>query len=599
MVDRSEDEIISKASDKFSIGDKLDAIKIIRDGLQEAPHNLNLLNALGDLYLASNDNQGALDAYRKSLELDSSQVDVLFNKAIIHTEQKNLSEALIAYDAILEINPRDIDARNNRGNIYQKQSRYDKALLDYKEALLAGGNGFQLYYNQGICNENLKLYVEAVSSYKEALKSNQKIPEVYLNLCNTLNLLGRYEEASEFIDRGLVLKPDHEELLNSKGVSLLNQYRYEEANNYFDLAIATNANLAEAYNNKALLLIYSDPSSAITYFNKAIDLKPFYADAQFNLATCYLSIGDYERGWQAYECRHLTLNQKKFSRPLLHGTDNIDGKIIYVHPEQGLGDYLQFCRYIPMLVEMGAVVWLEVPEALRSIMPTLSVKFKEVKQPVDGYDYHCPIMSLPYVFKTDTSSIPSPKKYLSAQPKKIEHFEKKLLNKVHYRVGIVWEGGYRPDQPKVWNLQKSRSIELKIFLEITSLKIDVISLQKGESALEQLKLIKSEDSKLDILDLSNELHDFSDTAALIENLDLVITVDTSVAHLSGALGKETWILNRYNTCWRWFSDHRTSSPWYPSVRIFTQKEPGQWEGVMSEVVIELKNYIKNNIKKSH
>ena len=127
----------------------------------------------------------------------------------------------------------------------------------------------------------------------------------------------------------------------------------------------------------------------------------------------------------------------------------------------------------------------------------------------------------------------------------------------------------------------------------------MISLQKGESALEQLKLIKSEDSKLDILDLSNELHDFSDTAALIENLDLVITVDTSVAHLSGALGKETWILNRYNTCWRWFSDHRTSSPWYPSVRIFTQKEPGQWEGVMSEVVIELKNYIKNNIKKSH
>ncbi len=579
------------ASESFSIGQKLMAFKILNDALLKTPHNLNLLNALGDLCLASGDNLGALDAYSKSFDIEPHQTDVLFNIALIHTEQKKFGEALITYDYILSLNPRDIDARNNRGNIYQKELRYEEALLDYREAILAGGEGFQIHYNQGICYENLKCYVEAVHSYEQALEYNSMIPEVYLNLGNTLNLLGDYDKASEYLDRGLSVKNDHAELLNSKGFVLINQYRYREAHDYFDLAIANNANLAEAYNNKALLYMYSDPITALTFFKKAIDLKPSFIEAQFNLATYYLSIGNYTEGWRAYECRHHTPNHKKIDGSLLASVDNIDGKIIYVYPEQGLGDFLQFCRYIPMLVERGANVWLEIPEALRSIMPTLNAEFKEVEKPIGGYDFHCPIMSLPFIFKTEVSSIPSPKKYLSAELKKIEYFEKKLLNKTRYRVGIVWEGGYRPHQPKVWNLQKSRSIELKEFLALTSLNIDLISLQKGKTALEQLQKLKSENSDIDILDLSNELHDFSDTAALIENLDLVISVDTSVAHLSGSLGKETWILNRYNTCWRWFSDHRNTSPWYMSVRIFTQKIPGQWNGCMLEVYEELKKRI--------
>ena len=588
MNDLSDDEIISRASKRFSRGEERMALKILEDALLETPQNLNLLNALGDLCLTSGNNDGALDAYRKSLKVEPQQIDVLFNLALIHAEQKNFDKALIAYDAILEMNPRDIDARNNRGNIYQKESRYNEALLDYNEAILAGGQGFQLHYNQGICNENLKCFIEAVHSYERALKYNLMVEEVYLNLGNTLNLLGYYDRASEYLDRGLSLKSDHAELLNSKGVAMLNQYRYQEAHHHFDLAIASDETLAEAYNNKALLHIYDDPLTALTFFNKAIDLKPSFIEAQFNLATCYLSIGDYAQGWRAYECRHHTLDQKKCEKPFLSNTNNIDGKIIYVYPEQGLGDYLQFCRYIPMLVEKGAEVWLEIPEALRSIMPSLNVKFKEVREPLGGYDFHCPVMSLPYAFKTEIASIPSPHKYLSAQPKRIEYFAQKLLNKNRYRVGIVWEGGYRPHQPKVWNLQKSRSIELNNFLAMTSLDIDFISLQKGVTALEQLQKLKSENSKIDILDLSSELKDFSDTAALIENLDLVISVDTSVAHLSGALGKETWILNRYNNCWRWFSDHRSSSPWYASVKVFTQKIPGQWNEVMDQVYQELK-----------
>jgi hypothetical protein len=248
---------------------------------------------------------------------------------------------------------------------------------------------------------------------------------------------------------------------------------------------------------------------------------------------------------------------------------------------------------------MGAKIWLEVPKPLECVAQTLNCKFKLVQNIKEGFDYHCPIMSLPLALKTNIKNIPAPKKYLYADPEKIIGWRKKLGSRKRLRIGVVWQGGTRKNEPRSWGLNKKRNININLLKELLTKDIEIFSLQKGTDAVKELENFKKENTDITIHDHTDMLLDFSDTAALIENLDLIITVDTAVAHLAGALGKETWILNRFDTCWRWFSDHRSSSPWYPSVRIFTQKEPGQWEGVVREVGVELKNYITNNMKKFH
>jgi hypothetical protein len=245
-----------------------------------------------------------------------------------------------------------------------------------------------------------------------------------------------------------------------------------------------------------------------------------------------------------------------------------------------------------MLGAMGAKIWLEVPKSLQSLASSLDCKFKLVENIEDGFDYHCPIMSLPLALKTNINNIPAPKKYLHADSKEIITWEEKLGSRNKFRIGIVWQAGPRKNNPRSWSVNNKKNINVNLLKELFSQNIEIFSLQKGKAAVKELEIFMKENIRLKIHDYTDMLLDFSDTAALIENLDLVITVDTAVAHLSASLGKETWILNRFDACWRWFFDHRTSGPWYPSVRVFTQKEPGEWEDVVSELVQELKKIIQ-------
>ncbi len=577
------------------------AFKLLNRALLDDLNGIYILNALGDLNYLSNNMMKALDCWEKSLAINYNQVDILFNVALIHQQNNEHKKALELYSRLLAINPNDVESLNNRGNVNRKLSMYDKAIKDYESALEKGFKTFEVFYNLAISFDELNLYEDAIHSYASALSLNSNVPEIYLNFANSLTVIGRYEESLQLINQGALIGNalDQAKLINTKGIVFLHQYRWSEALECFDRAIEIDKDYAEAHNNKACIYSYLEKNKAEEHFISALKIKPDYIDAKFNLASFLLSSGNYEDGWVAYECRHQLSKIKKLKSSSWLGQEEIKDKILYVYPEQGFGDFIQFSRYLPILETMGAKIWLEVPKPLKSIASSLDCKFKLVENIEDGFDYHCPIMSLPLALKTNIKNIPAPTKYLYADTKKVVMWEKKLGPIKRHRIGIVWQGGHRKNDPRSWSLNKKRNININILKELFIQDIDVFSLQKGDGAVEELEIFKNENNHLIIHDHTDTLIDFSDTAALIENLDLVITVDTAVAHLSASLGKETWILNRFDTCWRWFSDHRTSSPWYPSVRVFTQKEPGQWEGVVSEVVIELKNYIINSMKKFH
>ncbi len=595
------DKIIEEAMNAFRNNKVDEAFKILSQILSEDLNNIGILNALGDLNYLSDNTIKALDFWEKSLANNPIQVDILFNAALVYHQNDEYKKALELYNKLLSINPNDVETLNNRGNVYRKLSIYDKAIEDYKSALEKGFKTFEVFYNLAISFDELHLYENAIHSYASALSLNSNAPEIYLNFANSLTVLGRYEESIQLINQGALIGTalDQAKLINTKGIVFLHQYRWSEALECFDRAIEIDKDYAEAHNNKAYIFMYRNTSQSEEFFISALKIKPDYIDAKFNLATFYLSNGRYEEGWRAYECRHNLLKLKKFQSPHLIGEEEVKNKIVYVYPEQGFGDFIQFCRYLPILEAMGAKIWLEVPKPLESVVRTLNCKFKLVENIKEGFDCHCPIMSLPLALKTNIKNIPAPKKYLHADTEKIIGWEKKLGSKKRLRIGVVWQGGARKNDPKSWAVNNKRNININLLKELLTQDIDIFSLQKGADAETELRAFNKENTHLKIHDYTDMLLDFSDTAALIENLDLVITVDTAVAHLAGALGKETWILNRFDTCWRWFSDHRTSSPWYPSVKVFTQKEPGQWEGVVREVVVELKNYITNNMKKFH
>ena len=274
------------------------------------------------------------------------------------------------------------------------------------------------------------------------------------------------------------------------------------------------------------------------------------------------------------------------------GSDEIAGKTILLHAEQGLGDTIQFCRYAPLVSARGARVILEVQAPLHDLMSTLSdaVQIVSAGQPLPDFDLHCPLLSLPLAFATRLETIPSPTPYLSAQEKKARAWRERLGRYHKPRVGLVWAGNPRKELPGANRIDGQRSLALDRLAPLFQVAAcEFFSLQKGDDAVRQLR---DSAARQQVIDCTDDLHDFSDTAALIENLDLVISVDTSVAHLAGALGKPFWLLNRYNTCWRWLLD-REDSPWYPTARLFRQDATREWEPVIQRVAAALRDHVRN------
>ena len=368
-------------------------------------------------------------------------------------------------------------------------------------------------------------------------------------------MLNRHAEALEAHDLALALRPTDADALNNRATALLAIGRYAEARTSFDLVLAVDPNMVGAHVNRAYCLL-----------------------AQGNLA----------RGWAEQEWRWRLPNfreaRRELPQPRWEGGPEIDGKTILLWPEQGLGDALQFCRYVK-LVGARATVVLEAPQPLVRLLCSLpgGGQIIVAGQTPPQFDLHCPLMSLPRAFRTDLATIPNETPYLEANPAEVTAWRRRLAGLTGLRVGLVWAGGRRDFDPTLRAADQRRSLPLAQLAPLARLRgIDLVSLQKGDAASQARTLPPG----MVIHDWTDRLRDFADTAALIEALDLVISVDTSVVHLAGALGKPVWVLNRFDACWRWLGD-REDSPWYPSARLFRQTSPGDWTGLIDRVAAAL------------
>jgi TPR repeat/Tetratricopeptide repeat/Glycosyltransferase family 9 (heptosyltransferase) len=400
---------------------------------------------------------------------------------------------------------------------------------------------------------------------------------------DVLRGLGRWEEALVSYGRAAAHRPSDVDALCNVGNVLRELGRWPEALAAYDRAIAIRPDNAMAHANRGVVLKELRRfDQAVASLDRAIELRPDYASAHFNRGMVLLLLGQLQPGWAGYEWRwedaggSVYRERRPFPHPRWHG-QAVAGKTVLLHGEQGYGDVLQFCRYARLLAEQGAEVVLEARAPLVSLLADLDgvSRLVTLGGSLPAFDYHCPLMSLPFAFGTSLGTIPQSTPYLRSDAGKVEFWQAQLGAKDRPRVGLAWSGN------PAHISDRSRSIELSRLLQGLPTGYQYVSLQKDVRATDRPVL-----DSAGIVDVSREMHDFSDTAALCDCLDVVISVDTSVAHLSAALGRPTWILLAALPDWRWMLG-RTDSPWYSSVTLYRQDEPDAWEGALLRVTADL------------
>jgi hypothetical protein len=426
------------------------------------------------------------------------------------------------------------------------------------------------------------LFVEAIKYFSSAVILKPDYAEAYSNRGSILNELKQFTAALIDFDRALILNPNLAEVYLNRGNVFKEIRRFDEALASYTRAIEIKPEYAEAYSNRGTLLDeLLQNREAIINYDQAIALQPNFADAYWNKAINLLRFGDFHNGWELYEWRwkvkELGLIQRTFLQPLWLGSENIQNKTILLHAEQGLGDAIQFCRYVKLVKELGARVLLEVPKPLLGLLNGLEGvdDLIESGKALPDFDFHCPLMSLPLVFKTELASIPLTTPYINSAPQKREEWAKRLSSKTKPLVGLVWSGNSKHKN------DHNRSLLLHQLLPHLPKSFEYVSLQKEVREADKNML-----SGGGIRHYEDELKDFSETAALCELMDLIISVDTSVAHLAGALGKKTWVLLPHVPDWRWLLE-RQDSPWYESIKIYRQPSSGDWSSVIRTVRSDL------------
>jgi tetratricopeptide (TPR) repeat protein len=570
-----------------------DAALAIRPSYAEALNNRAI--ALSRLQR----HEEALASCDQALAIKPDYPEALNNRGNTLFKLGRLEKALASYDQAIELKPDYVEALNNRGNSLQGLGRLEEALASCDRALAIKPDDVEVLNNRG--NMLRARFEAALSGSDNALSANPNQANALHNRGNALLGLRRLEEALASYDRALAIKPDHADALNNRAHVLYQLWRPEEALADCNKALSVRPDHAEGLNNRGVMLqALRRLEEALASYAAAAAVKPGFADAHFNEALCRLSVGDFATGWQKYEWRWRLQSaaqaKRVFPKPLWLGKEDLSGKTVFLHAEQGLGDTLQFCRYVPAVAAKGATVILEVPAPLKSLLRTLPGVERVVSEydPSRPFDFHCPLMSLPLAFGTRLETIPAPVPYLWANPFRAAAWRERLEKLGGIKVGLVWGGSARLDNPSALLIDRRRSMRLQQMWSFGAIEgVTLVSLQKGDPASQT----RPPPSGLTIHDWTDDLADFADTAALIDALDLVISVDTSVAHLAGALGKPVWVLNRHDCCWRWLLN-REDTPWYPTMRLFTQPSPGDWAGLVRRVSGELRDFASDRLAAS-
>ncbi|MGA7807947.1 tetratricopeptide repeat protein [Bradyrhizobium sp.] len=496
-------------------------------------------------------------------------------------------EALKAFDQAVQIRPDDAELWTQLGNVLVLLQRAAPAMLSYQRALTLNPRYWHAAYNYALVLLQSGRLADALGNFNlcDGLQPNHAA--TLQKRAETLCGLGRFEDALSDGRRAHALDLGNADICNEIGVALRALGRYDEALEWFERAIVLRPQFARAFDNRAAALGETHRfAEAVTLYRNVKAIDPDNAGADWNLSLIYLLCGDFEAGWPAREARWKvpslpgTANYPKFPQPMWLGEENIAGKTIVVCADEGLGDTIQFVRYVPMLAALGARVILLPQEPLVPLlsgMPGVSQCLAKLEGTSTAFDVHCPVCSLPFAFRTQLDSIPAEIPYLPPPVEtRVQLWEARLGARNRLRVGLVWSGN--PQH----NNDHNRSIPLRMFSRLFDANASFVSLQKDPRPEDRTVLRE----RTGIVDLTEHFTDFSETAALISCLDLVITVDTSMAHLAGALGCPTWILLPYTPDWRWLLD-RCDSPWYPTVRLFRQTETHDYGIVLDRVRTEL------------
>jgi tetratricopeptide (TPR) repeat protein len=583
----------------------------------------------------------ALASFARAISLKPDYAEALRNNADALAAMGRSEESLDNYDRALAINPTDIDALRGRGLALAELGRLEAALDVYDQALTAKPALPQALIGKGKVLHRLKRYEEALNCYDLALETSPELSEARTRRADVLNILNRlshaeahyfraealraierFSEAVETCDKAIKLYPDYHEVWNARGLALAGLGELTDALDSYDRALALRNDSVEVYINRsavlrtlgrleealagancALALAPGNASAlnnrgnvlrdlgciaeALNTYDQAVAADPRMAQSHFNRAVCLLLSGDFERGWEEYEWRwqlpEFESGMPQLFLPLWLGEEDVAGSTILVHAEQGHGDTLQFARYVPLLAEKGATVVFAVQPLLRPLLAGLSGAHHILDRIEDlpPADFRCPLLSLPLAFGARLESIPAAAPYVAPPSARLREWRDNLGARRGPRVGLAWSGNPRHKS------DRDRSLTLQQLQPIAELGLPLYCLQREmrPGDLPEFAMFRN------IHYFGDALRDFADTAALIACLDLVITVDTAVAHLAGAMGKPVWVLLSQAPDWRWMLG-RSDSPWYPTMRLFRQTQPGDWAPVIDRVRTELIKVIR-------
>lgn len=522
---------------------------------QEWPQAAIGWKALGLALLKSGRAGDAASPLARAIGLSPNDAELYLYLGDVRRELGQLDQAVDSYGAAVRLRP-SADTHNRIGGLLFALEKFDEAEAHFAKASALEPEAFQFHMNRGAALGHLDRSAEAEASFRRAVSLAPGEATTHFNLGNILRNVGKLDEAEVAYRQAIALEPGRVDAMANLGQTLADLGRSEEA---------------------------------LASCREAIARRPDYALAHWNKSLIDLRLGNFADGWREYEWRWrysgFPTPTRELRAPLWLGEEPIAGKTIAIVWEQGLGDTIQFCRYLPMLEARGARMLFAPQPALRGLMSELAGKIElvDLEHLVEGrqrYDYQAPLLSLPLAFKTDAASIPGAVPYLRAEPDRVTQWRQKLGDH-GFKIGICWQG--QPDKN-----DRGRSFPLASFAGIARLPcVRLISLHKGAGEGQLARL--PDGLTVEVLGEDFDAGDdaFLDTAAVMQSLDLVITSDTAVAHLSGALGVRTWVALKAVPDWRWQLG-RIDSPWYPTVRLFRQKENYDWGSVFREIEASVK-----------
>ncbi|MBU3560452.1 tetratricopeptide repeat protein [Polynucleobacter hallstattensis] len=521
------------------------------------------------------------------IELKKSQIE----EAVALFHAGNFEDARVIYERILQEDPNDCGALNLLGLVDYSLKNYQQALILFSKAISICPHQASFHSHLGNTFKELGRYSEALESYDQAIRINPKFAQAYMNRGNVLRDQGRYPEALASYSNSIQLDPNDPATFLNYGNALRNLGRYDEALSLYDYSISLNPDLPMVFNNRGNVLTdLGLISKAIASYERALYMKPDYPEANWNKSMSLLVNGQFDEGFESYEWRWRNGKFGGLARaspgPLWLGSQSLSGKTILLQAEQGIGDIIQFCRYVNPLSDLGAHVILEAPKKLVTLLNSLDGRYEvvSVDDALPHFDYRCPIMSLPRAFKTNLHNIPLSQGYLKADQKRVSQIQEEIrLKNPHSKklCGISWLS--KADKTGLF-----RSVHLKDFISMLA-EDDLlyVNLQYGEVDEEIAQVEKDLGVTVVNLDSVNKYDDIDGLAAIIQACDLIISIDNTTVHLAGALGKDTRVLLPYVPDWRWMLG-RKDSPWYQSLILYRQPAVFDWVGVFANLKEDLK-----------